>query len=206
MRDLPGRLAAAWRALAPQQRWAGAAAAALFVTMFLPWYTKTTTAIVGGRLDVVDKTLIAWGAFSFVEAAVLLVAAGTLALLFVRGEGATFRLPFGDGGVLIAAGAWVCLLVFWRTLDQPGAEDAPGIRTDYGVTWGIFAAFAAGIALTLAGLRLRHGQAGPPPPAVPRDAPKPPDDEPPTEAAPTRVATPKPKRAADGPEQLTLDD
>jgi hypothetical protein len=188
------RIGAAWRALRREQRPAAFAALALFVTMFLPWYTKTTTAIVQGRLDVVETTLIAWSAFSLVEAAVLLVAAGTLVLLFVRAEGARFHLPFGDGGVLVAAGAWVCFLVFWRTLDQPDPADAAGIRTDYGVTWGIFATFGAGVALALSGLRLRasgndDGEAPPTRVAMP--------DEMPTTIAPRR---------RDGGEQLSFED
>ncbi len=44
-----------------------------------------------------SESMTGWGAFSFVEAAVLLVAAGVLLLLFVRAEGQAFHVPGGDG-------------------------------------------------------------------------------------------------------------
>ena len=61
----------------------------------------------------------AFGAFSFVEAAVLLVAVGVLVLLFARAEGRAFHLPGGDGAVVMAAGVWVALLLVWRLFDRP---------------------------------------------------------------------------------------
>ena len=45
------------------------------------------------------------GDFSFVEAGVLLLAGGVLALLFARAEGMRFHLPFGDGTVIAGAGS-----------------------------------------------------------------------------------------------------
>lgn len=143
MRDVPARLAAAWRALAREQRLAAAAAAALFLTMFLPWYTVTPA-------RAASFSLTPFRAWSFVEAAILLVAVGVLALLFARAEGKRFRLPFGDGGVVLGAGAWVVFLVFYRQFDKPEVGGAV-----VGVDWGMFVTILAGGALVLAGLRLR---------------------------------------------------
>ena len=81
-----------------ERRLAAYAALGLFLTMFLPWYQRQFFVVVGGklaaRLGLADRL----GAFSFVEAAVLLVAAGVLTLLFQRAEGKAFHLPGGTVG------------------------------------------------------------------------------------------------------------
>ena len=51
-------------------------------------------------------SLSAFQAFSFVEAAVLLVSAGVLTMLFARAEGRAFQLPGGDGAIVMVAGGW----------------------------------------------------------------------------------------------------
>jgi hypothetical protein len=60
-----------------------------------------------------------FGPFSFVELAEILVAAGVLALLRARALGKRFHLPFGDGTVIAAAGAWAGLLIVVRLFDRP---------------------------------------------------------------------------------------
>lgn len=82
-----------WRRLSPEQRAAGIGSLLLIVSTF--------------------------GPFSFVEAAQILVAAGVLLLLRGRAEGRTFHLPFGDGTVIAAAGAWSALLIVVRLFDRP---------------------------------------------------------------------------------------
>ena len=72
----PDGLGARLRALSPELRNAGIAAAALVVTVFLPWYEKSFASNGG----FIKTNLNAFQAFSFVEAAVLLVA---LAVLFI---------------------------------------------------------------------------------------------------------------------------
>ena len=103
------RVVLAWRELAPDQRLAAGAAIALFFTMFLPWYSKSAVGVRRGLPVKVQDSLSAFQAFSFVEAAVLLVAAGVLYLVFARGEGKAFHLPGGDGTVILAAGVWATL-------------------------------------------------------------------------------------------------
>ncbi|HET6508325.1 MAG TPA: hypothetical protein VFG42_16145 [Baekduia sp.] len=158
-----GRVRRAFGALAPDQRLAGAAALGLFVTMFLPWYTRDTTAVVGGKLQTVGSTLMAWKAFSFVEAAILLVAVGVLALLFARGERKAFHLPGGDGLVITAAGVWVALLVFYRLIDNKTGSTSEFQKVDYGVSWGIFVTLLCGIALAYTGQRIRQARLSEPP-------------------------------------------
>lgn len=59
------------------------------------------------------------GPFSFVEAAVILVALAVIALVYGRSEGRPFHLPVGDGGWVAAAGAWCAVLILSRLLERP---------------------------------------------------------------------------------------
>ncbi len=101
-----GRLVRAWRTLPHERRLAAYAAIGLFLSLFLPWYQRQFFVVIGGKIQPASDSQTAWGAFSFVEAAILLVAAGVLVLLFQRAEGKAFHLPGGDGGVITAAGVW----------------------------------------------------------------------------------------------------
>jgi hypothetical protein len=167
------RLAHAWRALEREQQLAAAAAIGLFVSMFLPWYSQTNTVVVNNTAKSTATSLSAFAAFSFVEAAVLLVSGGVLSMLFARAEGRSFQLPGGDGTIVMIAGCWAALLIFYRMLDKPGLHGTQRITATVGVQWGIFIAFAAAGLLAYAGARMRAGRrpasrlarpgAGPPP-------------------------------------------
>jgi multisubunit Na+/H+ antiporter MnhB subunit len=157
------RLVAAWRGLRAVQRMAAYGALGLFVTMFLPWYSKSAFVRVGAGVEKQSANVTAFGAFSFVEAAVLLVAVGVIVLLLARGEGRAFHLPGGDGTVVLAAGVWVCLLVFYRQFDKPGVSEVKGTAATVGVSWGIFVTFLCGLFLAYAGTRLRAAHLGEPP-------------------------------------------
>jgi hypothetical protein len=89
--DLPIR--ATWRRLNFEQRVAGVAALLLVVSTF--------------------------GPFSFVEAAMVLTGLAVLLLLRRRAEGRQFHIPFGDGSVIAAAGAWCGLLIVFRLPERP---------------------------------------------------------------------------------------
>jgi hypothetical protein len=147
-------------ALAPEYRMCAAAAAALAFTMVLPWYSKSFFATTGARPVAVSDNLSALGVFSFVEAAVLLVAAGVLYLVYARYRRKAFHLPGGDGTVVAAAGGWAMLLLVWRLFDKPDVS-APGATV--GIQWGIFAALLAAGALLASGLRLRAAHRPEPP-------------------------------------------
>jgi hypothetical protein len=149
------RLGHAWRALEPEQRLAGLAALGLFASMFLPWYSKTDTFVVHSAAKATATSLSAFQAFSFVEAAVLLVSAGVLTMLFARGEGRVFQLPGGDGLVVLVAGGWSALLIFYRLLDKPGLQGNERVTATVGVEWGIFIALLLALGLAYAGARIR---------------------------------------------------
>jgi hypothetical protein len=150
VRASASRLRAAGGALDADQRFAAVAAGALLLTMFLPWYEKSAFIRPSGKE--VSTTISAFGAVSFVEAAVFLVSAGVLALVFARAEGGRFHLPGGDGAVILAAGLWASALIFFRVFDRP---DVSGEGGTVGIQWGFFVAFVAAGALALAGRRMR---------------------------------------------------
>jgi hypothetical protein len=98
--ELPRRAALGvvdtWRRLNFEQRVAGVAALLLVVSTF--------------------------GPFSFIEAATILTAGAVLVLLRKRAEGAEFHIPFGDGSVIAAAGAWSAFLIVIRLPDRPPGQ------------------------------------------------------------------------------------
>jgi hypothetical protein len=158
------RLVRAWRALPHESRLAAFASIGLFLTLFLPWYQVTLIdRVKSAELQSASATITGWGAFSFVEAAVLLVAAAVLTLLFQRAEGRAFHLPGGDGGVITAAGVWTCVLIVWRIFDKQGATTNGPAATSSGVEWGIFTALGAGAFLAYSGSRIRAAHRPEPP-------------------------------------------
>lgn len=160
------RLADAWAALSRERRIAALASVALLVTMFLPWYGLQS---LDPKTRVIySHDITAFGDVSFVEAAIFLVAAGVLVLLFARAEGRRFNMPGGDGTIVALAGGWAALLIFYRVFDRPNGNGYP-----VGIQWGFFLAFVAAGALAYAGLRIRAGER-PPAPLRRRAAPAPP--------------------------------
>jgi hypothetical protein len=166
------------RDLPPELRNAGIAAAALVLSMFLPWYEKSY--VPEGSRQFVQDNLSAFGVFSFVEAAVLLTAGGVLFLIWARSEQKAFHLPGGDGMAISLAGGWALALLVWRLFDKPDVSD-PGATV--GIQWGIFAAILAASALLVAGARVRAVHRPEPPnpaaePVEPEPRPRRPDRRP----------------------------
>jgi len=155
--------------------------------MLLPWYQETGNALVGKSLQTINDTKSAFGVYSFVEAAIFVVVAGVLVLLWARAERKAFHLPGGDGTVIMGAGLWVMFLIFYRQLDKPNGRHEGLIQTTIGVDWGIFIAFLLGALLAYAGYRIRASHV---PEPVVDDAPPPPAESVPAPAAadPPRAA------------------
>jgi hypothetical protein len=190
------------RALPPELRNAGIAAAALLLTLFLPWYEKSY--VPRGSREFVQQNLSALGVFSFVEAAVMLVAGGVLFLVWARSEDKAFHLPGGDGVAISLAGGWALLLLVWRLFDKPDVDD-PGATV--GIQWGIFAALLAAGALTAAGARVRAAHRPEPPlpaaepePERPPPAPHRPDRRPADPTAVTQALRDRPDWTGEPPE------
>ena len=142
----------AFRALPAEMQHAAGAAAALGLTLFLPWYS----AVFRGDDRTFNRS--AFGEFSFVEAAVLLVAAGVLYLIWARSQRKAFHLPGGDGTVIMTAGGWAALLIVWRLFDTPESDTA-----EFGLEWGIFAALVVAGLLAASGARVRAAHRPEPP-------------------------------------------
>jgi hypothetical protein len=151
-------LAKRLRELPAEMRMAGIAAAALVLSLLLPWYQKSV--VPPGRGDLVTENLSALGVFSFVEAAVLLVAFGVLYLVTARAGQRAFHLPGGDGFVISLAGGWAMALLVWRLFDKPSVG---GAGATIGIQWGVFGALAAAGALIAAGARVRAAHRPEPP-------------------------------------------
>ena len=150
----------AFRALPREMQQAAGAAAALMLTLFLPWYSAVFR---GDEARSFNRS--AFGEFSFVEAAVLLVSAGVLYLVWARSQRKAFHLPGGDGTVIMAAGGWASLLLVWRVFDTPESPD-----TEFGLQWGIFVALVVAGVLTAAGARVRAAHRPEPPNPMADDA------------------------------------
>jgi hypothetical protein len=166
-----GRMRRAWRVLPSERRLAVFAALGLFASLFLPWYQETVipTSTSGAKTPLPSASLTGWAAFSFVEAAVLLVAVGVVVLLFLRAEGRAFHVPGGDGGVITAAGLWTSALIVWRMFDKQGTSGHGLYVTTSGIEWGIFIALGVAVLLAYAGTRIRL--AHDPEPPLPGDSP-----------------------------------
>jgi hypothetical protein len=169
------------RTVPPEHRTAAIAAGVLVFSMLLPWYQKSF--VPPGKNTFVHDSMSAFGVFTFVEAAILVVAGGVLFLLWARMEGKAFHLPGGDGFVISAAGAWALLLLIWRVFDRPGDENP---STEVGIQWGFIVAIAAAVGLIIAGARVRAAHRPEPPnpaedidwePAPPRPPRRRRDDE-----------------------------
>jgi hypothetical protein len=193
MTGVLARIGRNWRALSSEQRLAAIAALALLVSMLLPWYRESQTIVVKGQAQRLVNSLNAFEVYSFIEAAIFVIAIATLALLWARAERKAFHLPGGDGTIIMGAGLWTMFLVFYRQFDRP---DRSGVNVDVSVNWGIFIAFLLGALLAYAGYRIRAAHvpepvsddvppaAAPPPPPEGRSPEGPPPEGAPPEGRP----------------------
>lgn len=143
-------MAAGAKGLSTVQLRAGAAAGALLLCMLLPWYSVSFPRPQAAGGGVVHDRLTAFGAFSWVEAAVLVVAGAVGYLLYARSQRRAFHLPGGDGWAVTIAGGWVLFLLIWRLFDRPGVEQG-----SVGVSWGLFVTMVVAAALAATGQAMR---------------------------------------------------
>jgi hypothetical protein len=148
------------RSLPPESRVTGGAAAALVLSLFLPWYQVSFFS--GGKA--ISDSRSALQVFTWVEGAVLLVALAVLYLVWARAQRQAFHLPGGDGFIVSAAGTWALVLIIWRLFDKPGVNEP---AATVGIQWGIFFSLLAAAALVAAGARVRAaGRPEPPNPTA----------------------------------------
>ena len=158
-------LAGTLRSLPPESRVTGGAAAALVVSLLLPWYQVSYFR----GSDAVTDSRSALQVFTWVEAAILLVALAVLFLVYARAQRQAFHLPGGDGFVVSAAGGWALALIVWRLFDKPNVDER---AATVDIQWGIFFALLAAAALVAAGARVRAaGRPEPPNPTAEEEEP-----------------------------------
>jgi hypothetical protein len=128
--------------------------------MLLPWYQVS---FFKGS-DAVTDSRSALQVFTWVEAAILLVALAVLYLVWARAQRQAFHLPGGDGFVVSLAGGWALALIVWRLFDKPDVDER---AATVGIQWGIFFSLLAAAALVAAGARVRAaGRPEPPNPTA----------------------------------------
>lgn len=155
------RLARAWQVMERERRFAALASIGLFISMFLPWYQQNAVVSAPKTVPLQSQNLDAFQVFSFVEAAVLLVALALIYMLFARAEGREFNMPGGDGTVVFAAGIWTGALLIFRLFSKPSIG-GHGVAGNVGVQWGIFFALAAAGLIAYSGSRMRSARGAAP--------------------------------------------
>jgi hypothetical protein len=143
--DLPRQLVRDLRGLGGNERIAFLGAATVVGSMLLPWYRAPVSS---------DLVQTGFGAFSFAEGALVLVAAATTFLALECGGGYVPPRPLREWGLFVTAGIWAALIVVYRMFDRPDFQ-LGGIDEVYEIHYGIFVALAGAIIIVMAGLRLR---------------------------------------------------
>ena len=142
---LPRQLARDIRGLSGNERVAFLGAAIMVFSFFLPWYRAPVAS---------DLVQTGFGAFSFAEGALVLIAAATAFLALEAGGGYVPPRPLREWGLLVLAGSWAALIVIYRMIDRPDFHLA-GIEDTYEIHYGIFVALAGALVIIAAGLRMR---------------------------------------------------
>jgi hypothetical protein len=136
------------RGMGADERLAAMGALIVCGSLLLPWY---------GAPIADDLVQTGVGAFSFAEAALVLTAVAALVLCLQLGRGYEPPRPLSEGGLLIAAGVWIALILVYRMLDRPEFT-LIGFDEPYLLRYGIFVALTGAFVLLAAGMQARRGQ------------------------------------------------
>jgi hypothetical protein len=133
---------------------AGASGVALFIFMFFPWFGGKATGNVpgAGSFSVNGGNVNAWGAFSFIDILLFLVAVIVVGLVAAKAAGSLPDLPAPLGTIILGAGGFALLLVLFRLVDTPD-PGVSGLSIDISVTRkiGIFLGLIAAAGITFGG-------------------------------------------------------
>lgn len=118
---------------------AGAAAAVLVISLFLPWYG---TSVEGFG---VDATATAWQAFALIDFLIFLCGVGALAALWMIASDRQRSLPLPAATLVTALGAIAAVLAIYRFLSLP--------LENFDRRYGLFLGLAAALGVAIAGWR-----------------------------------------------------
>lgn len=165
VRELPGTVARELRGLRGNERLATMGVAVIAISLLLPWYGIPVAG------DLVQTGL---GAFTWAEAALLLVAAATLFLALQIGGGYVPPRPLREWALLLAAGVWAAAIIVYRMVVRPELdfEVVVSVQRDYDLRYGIFVALAGALLIVAAGLRSRRTERRTPRPDARRARPR----------------------------------
>ncbi|MFL5871553.1 MAG: hypothetical protein ACJ75R_10750 [Solirubrobacterales bacterium] len=129
--------------LTPAERIAAIGALVVIASPLLPWYGVP----VGGGLS---KTAL--DNFGLAALAMLITAGAALTVIARRMRGHTLPRPLGVGGLLIACGVWIGLLVCYLIAARP---DQLAGSDDVNLRIGPFVCLGGAIAIVVGGMRVR---------------------------------------------------
>jgi hypothetical protein len=145
LRSIPGKLLTDLRGLGGNERIAVIGAAVMVGSLFLPWYESPISN---------DLVLTGIGAFSWAEAALVLIAGATTFLALQGGGGYVPPRPLREWALFVVAGCWAALIVLYRIADRPRFT-LTGHDEPYDLHYAIFVALAGAVVVVMAGLRMR---------------------------------------------------
>lgn len=140
---------------------AGASGVALFLFMLLPWYGVKDSVAIPGVGSYGGGTVSAWGAFTFIDFLLLIVAVIAVGLMVARAIGAMPKGMGSPGTLVAAAGALGLLLILFRLLATPDIDlSGVGFDAELGRKYGIFLSLLAAGGIAFGGYTAMTEQAG----------------------------------------------
>ena len=128
------------------------AALALWITMFLPWYSVTRVPRASPA-----RASRRGARSASCRCSCWLVSLGTLVLLFVRGERRALGAQSADTALLVTIlGSIAAVAIFWGIFDRPGG----GLAVASGIEWGIVIALLAAMWLAWTGFSVYRRDRG----------------------------------------------
>jgi multidrug transporter EmrE-like cation transporter len=121
---------------------AGISGVALFIIMFLKWFSLPEVVGLGGFAEAVgvNTSISAWEAFDFIDLVLLLAVVAGVGLVVLAAAQSSVQLPVAASAIAAGLGIFATLLVLYRVLDPPSDLDR-----SYGLFLGLIA--SAGIAV-----------------------------------------------------------
>ena len=119
---------------------AGISGAALFIVMFLEWFTLPESVAPIADTFALDTSRSAWVAFDFIDLVLLLAVVAGVGLVVLAAAQSSVQLPVAASAITAGLGILATLLVLYRVLDPPSDLDR-----SYGLYLGLVT--CAGIAV-----------------------------------------------------------